>query len=95
MKAAMEARNYVHPSGEIVKLTQYVAWKGHLFSLERELKCEPNIKYVLYPDDSNAGWRIHCVSAANDSFESRAPLPAGTEEAARQTKLCFLFFIYM
>jgi hypothetical protein len=53
----MLARHGAHVSGEIVKLNEYTLWKGHLLTLEQELKISPSIKYVLYPDENKAaGW---------------------------------------
>lgn len=48
MKTAVEQRQSVDSSGEIVKMTQYAPWKEHLHDLERDLSISPPIKYVLY-----------------------------------------------
>jgi len=74
VKVAMQNRRQVHASGEIVRLDQYTVWKSHLLELEKELKVEPSIKYVLYADESKQ-WRIQAVPVDHDSFDSRKALP--------------------
>lgn len=76
MKTAVEQRQSVDPSGEIVKMTQYAPWKEHLHDLERDLSISPPIKYVLYEDDREKKWRIQAVAISPDSFDSRKALPA-------------------
>lgn len=72
VKAAVEDRLNVHPSGEIVRLKEYTLWKGHLLGFEKEMKLNPTVKYVLYPDENAAGWRVQAVSEGQ--FDSRVPL---------------------
>ncbi|KAG0586714.1 hypothetical protein KC19_2G111500 [Ceratodon purpureus] len=69
-------RKEADSSGEILVLKRNCPWKGHLAELEKELKIDPTIKYVLYEDDRSKGWRVQAVSMNPGSFESRLPLPA-------------------
>ncbi|XP_072521834.1 MYG1 exonuclease [Salminus brasiliensis] len=74
VEAAVQARHQVDPSGEIVMLAQGgCPWKEHLFSLEKELKVEIPIKFVLYPDQ-NGQWRVQCVPAGLNTFQNRLSL---------------------
>ena len=64
-------------------------WKDHLYTLEEEeaaaaaaagtegAAAAARVLYVLYPESTAPGakWRVQCVPAARDSFESRQPLP--------------------
>eukprot|EP00887_Chlorella_sp_A99_P007019 scaffold2.g7019.t1 len=73
VKAALEQRLEVDPSGEIVKMT----------TLEEEMGIAGSIKYVLYEasegregwDEREKKWRVQAVGVAPGSFESRRPLP--------------------
>ncbi|XP_066285897.1 MYG1 exonuclease-like [Branchiostoma lanceolatum] len=71
---ALEARHAVDPSGEVILMEQVCPWKEHLFDLEKDMKVDPSIKYVLYPDQGG-NWRVQCVPVATQSFESRLALP--------------------
>ncbi|KAG0266332.1 hypothetical protein DFQ27_009868 [Actinomortierella ambigua] len=72
---ALERREKeVHPSGKILVLDQACPWKEHLFLLEKELCVEEPILYVLYPDEGG-NWRVQCVPASPESFETRKGLP--------------------
>ncbi|XP_076860625.1 MYG1 exonuclease [Brachyhypopomus gauderio] len=71
---AIQTRHKVDPTGEVVVLAQGgCPWKEHLFSLEKELKVEVPIKFVLYPDQSGQ-WRIQCVPAGINTFQNRLSL---------------------
>uniref|UniRef100_A0A8C1BJJ1 Uncharacterized protein n=1 Tax=Cyprinus carpio carpio TaxID=630221 RepID=A0A8C1BJJ1_CYPCA len=64
----------VDPSGEIVLLAQGgCPWKEHLFVLEKELKVDVSIKFVLYSDQSGH-WRVQCVPAGLNTFQNRLSL---------------------
>ncbi|XP_026791410.2 mitochondrial import inner membrane translocase subunit Tim17-A isoform X2 [Pangasianodon hypophthalmus] len=70
VEAAIRTRHQVDASGEIVLLVQGgCPWKEHLFSLEKELKLDISIKFVLYPDQ-NGQWRIQCVPAGLNTFHN-------------------------
>ncbi|URD86901.1 UPF0160 protein MYG1 [Musa troglodytarum] len=71
----LTSRRNVDPSGEIMVLDRFCPWKHHLFDLEKELKINPPIKYVIYQDERNKNWRVHAVSVSPEMFESRQPLP--------------------
>lgn len=78
VKASVEARTSVDPSGAIVVFKQSCPWKDHLFSLEPTLAASPSqILYVLYPESDAPGskWRIQCVPVSPDSFQNRKSLP--------------------
>lgn len=48
----------VDPSGEIIELEGGgCPWKEHLFELEKDLKIEVPIKFVIYTDQ-NKKWRV-------------------------------------
>ena len=74
VQTAIERRHDVHPSGVIVRLDELVVWKSHIASLEDELALSPQLLYVLYADERGK-WRVQCVPAAEDSFQSRKALP--------------------
>ena len=71
---ALKERFDVHPSGEIIVLSQFCPWKGHLGDLEREQNIVGQVKYCLFAD-SNGSWRVQCMSVSADSFENRKSLP--------------------
>uniref|UniRef100_A0A671RJ66 MYG1 exonuclease n=1 Tax=Sinocyclocheilus anshuiensis TaxID=1608454 RepID=A0A671RJ66_9TELE len=48
-------------------------WKEHLFVLEKQLKLDVLIKFVLYPDPSGH-WRVQCVPAGLNSFQNRCEM---------------------
>ncbi|XP_056108507.1 UPF0160 protein MYG1, mitochondrial [Rhinichthys klamathensis goyatoka] len=71
VQQAVQARYQVDPSGEIVLLAQGgCPWKEHLFSLEKEMKVDVPVKFVLYTDQ-NEHWRIQCVPAGLNTFQNR------------------------
>lgn len=49
---AIRQRFDIDQSGEIIVLSQFCPWKEHLVQLEKELKCEKSIKYVLFSEGS-------------------------------------------
>ncbi|KAK7282537.1 hypothetical protein RIF29_11402 [Crotalaria pallida] len=71
----LAARETIDPSGEIIKLNRPCPWKLHIHELEEEMKINPSIKYVLYPDDRSEKWRLQAVAISPTRFESRKPLP--------------------
>ena len=48
VREALETRQEVDGSREIIKLSRYCPWKEHLYELEQELSIEPLIKFCLY-----------------------------------------------
>ncbi|XP_077430517.1 MYG1 exonuclease isoform X2 [Vanacampus margaritifer] len=71
---AVNERYKVDPSGQVMEFSQGgCPWKEHLFALEKELQVETPIKYVLYCDQ-NGQWRVQCVPAGLNTFQSRLPL---------------------
>ncbi|KAK3536955.1 hypothetical protein QTP86_027149, partial [Hemibagrus guttatus] len=71
VESAIQTRHQVDASGEIVLLAQGgCPWKEHLFLLEKELKLDITIKFVLYPDQ-NGQWRVQCVPAGLNTFHNR------------------------
>ena len=48
MKAAIEKREKIDSSGEIIHLEQSCPWKEHLYDLEEEMELKKPIKYCLY-----------------------------------------------
>lgn len=76
VKAAFDARSEFDSGGRLLVFRdQSCPWKDHLYTLEGEAGEGSNkVLYVLYPDKEER-WRVQCVPAAKDSFESRKPLP--------------------
>ncbi|GFZ45118.1 UPF0160 protein [Saitozyma sp. JCM 24511] len=77
VKAALEKRTSIDPSGSVVVFEQSCPWKDHLFSLEPIVTSPSPILYVLYPESDAPGskWRIQCVPESPDSFVNRKSLP--------------------
>ncbi|XP_037107966.1 UPF0160 protein MYG1, mitochondrial [Syngnathus acus] len=74
VEKAVNERYKVDPSGQVMEFSQGgCPWKEHLFALEKELQVETPIKYVLY-SDQNGHWRVQCVPAGLNTFQSRLPL---------------------
>ncbi|XP_061543871.1 UPF0160 protein MYG1, mitochondrial [Phycodurus eques] len=74
VEEAINERHKVEPSGQVMEFSQGgCPWKEHLFALEKELQVETPIKYVLYSDQIGQ-WRVQCVPAGLNSFQSRLPL---------------------
>lgn len=71
----LQQRHEVDASGRIMKLSQFVPWKSHIYELEREMNIEGEITYVLYNDDKDGSWRIQAVAVGPGSFDSRKALP--------------------
>ncbi|CAD6450756.1 a6013d8d-adde-4589-860e-35df9af53099 [Sclerotinia trifoliorum] len=78
VQQAYAKRLQYDPKGRILVFEgQSVPWKDHLYTIEDEESSENQILYVLYPENTapDAKWRIQCVPASKDSFQSRKPLP--------------------
>ncbi|CAM9313090.1 unnamed protein product [Ectocarpus sp. 6 AP-2014] len=72
---SLARRKEDHPSGEIMVLTGFCPWKGHLLELEEEMGIAGELKYVLYAEGDPAGkWRIQAVPVSEGSFALRLPL---------------------
>ncbi|KAI4338009.1 hypothetical protein L6164_016365 [Bauhinia variegata] len=76
VRECLAARGSIDSSGEIIKINQSCPWKLHIHELEEEMKIQPSIKYVIYPDDRRESWRVQAVAVSSDRFESRNPLPS-------------------
>jgi len=76
VEEALNNRQEVHPSGEIMKLPRHCPWQEHMFDLESEEEKHrtPLTKYILFPD-SRAGWRVQAAPVRKGSFENRLALP--------------------
>ncbi|KAI7795556.1 putative UPF0160 protein MYG1 [Triplophysa rosa] len=75
VQQAVQSRYQVDPSGVIVLLAQGgCPWKEHLFALEKEMKLDVPIKFLLYPDQ-NGHWRVQCVPAGPNTFQNRFCCP--------------------
>ncbi|CAN0260233.1 unnamed protein product [Ectocarpus sp. 12 AP-2014] len=72
---SLARRKEDHPSGEIMVLTGFCPWKGHLLELEEEMGIAGELKFVLYAEGDPAGkWRIQAVPVSEGSFALRLPL---------------------
>lgn len=70
VEEALEDRYNVHPSGEIINLSQICPWKDHLFDLENEKGLVGVAKYVLFCS-SATDYRVICVPNKPGSFVCR------------------------
>lgn len=70
VEEALENRYNVHPSGEIIELSQMCPWKDHLFDLENEKELSGVTKYVLFCS-SATDYRVVCVPNKPGSFVCR------------------------
>ncbi|RWS21360.1 UPF0160 protein MYG1-like isoform X2 [Leptotrombidium deliense] len=71
---AIKNRFKVDDSGAIIDLSEAkggLPWKEHLFTIEKELNIENQIKFVIFEDKS---WRVQSVPRDKDSFLLRNPL---------------------
>lgn len=86
VEAAYADRTKYDPQGRILVLDQSLPWKAHLYAIEDEQRRQragetkssvESVLYVLYekPAEESSRWRIQAVPVAQDSFESRKPLP--------------------
>lgn len=71
---AFKNRFNVHPSGKIIVFDQFIPWKDHLYTVEKENNASGEVYYTLFPDDSGK-WRIAAVPVSSTSFDSRKKLP--------------------
>jgi len=74
VEEAVQKRDEVDPSGEILLLEHFCPWKEHLSILETELDLGEMIKYVIFAD-TGSSWRVQCMSKNGSSFENRLSLP--------------------
>jgi uncharacterized UPF0160 family protein len=75
---ALERRQEVHGSGQVIALERSCPWKEHLMDLEKEQGLvDTPILYVLYPESpsGDCNWRIQCVPTRPEGFENRKSLP--------------------
>eukprot|EP00761_Pharyngomonas_kirbyi_P000931 gb/GECH01000932.1/.p1 GENE.gb/GECH01000932.1/~~gb/GECH01000932.1/.p1 ORF type:complete len:405 (+),score=102.59 gb/GECH01000932.1/:1-1215(+) len=71
---AVNKRNEIDSSGEIICMETFCPWKEHLLDVEKEKGIEGQIKYCLFQDTRGA-WRIQAVPLEPESFDNRMPLP--------------------
>lgn len=74
VEEAIRNREKIHPSGEIIELSQMCPWKQHLYDLEKAYNIEGHIKYCIAMGAPN-DWRVICVSLTANSFVCRKFLP--------------------
>ena len=73
VESAVDAREAVDASGQILLLEQYAPWQGHLTDLEAERGLDGHVLYCLF-QDSGGSWRVQAV--AKEGFTSRKALPS-------------------
>jgi len=73
VEAAVDKREAVETTGQILLLEQYAPWQGHLGDLESERGLGQHVLYCVYPD-SGGSWRVQAV--AKEGFVSRKALPS-------------------
>ncbi|SCV03923.1 LAMI_0H12024g1_1 [Lachancea mirantina] len=98
VRNAVENRFSVDKSGKIIQLTQFCPWKEHLYEVERDLKIENQIEFVLFEDSSSA-WRVSTVPVSSTSFKFRKGLPEPLrglrdEKLSQETGLPGCIFIH-
>ncbi|XP_067007428.1 MYG1 protein [Anabrus simplex] len=83
---AINNRYLVHSSGEIMEFPMgtFCPWKEHYFELEKEMKLEPTVKFVLFEDRGT--WRVQAVPVGVGSFVCRVFL-ADEWQGQRDDKL--------
>jgi len=54
VKKCVEERFEVDKGGEIVFLSKFCSWKKCIYEVEKELKCEGKIKYMIFKDNTNS-----------------------------------------
>lgn len=62
-------------------------WQGSLFSLEKESECVGVVKYVLYPEKGNKGWRVQAVPSNEGAFSLRKGLKEDWRGIKQQDEL--------
>ncbi|XP_034948921.1 UPF0160 protein C27H6.8 [Chelonus insularis] len=72
IRASIEKRFEIDPSGEIMELIKAAPWKEFLFEFEKAMKIEPTIKYVIFNANN---WRVQAIPIAMGSFVCRMFLP--------------------
>lgn len=75
VREAILSRSSVSSTDAIIVLSSFCPWKDHLFTLEKELKLESKIQFVVFKDNGGQGYRVQAVNL-KDSFELRTPLKA-------------------
>lgn len=95
---ALEKRDQVHPSGQVIALERPCPWKEHLTELEKERGLDSEDKrilYVLYPESSPEGnWRIQCVPTRPEGFENRKSLPERYLKDGEKGEERYLLWVY-
>lgn len=76
----------VHASGLIIELEQFCPWKEHFFNLEKMLKVDKPILFVIFSDSHN-NWRVQAVSVNTGSYICRLFLH-GEWQGLRDEELC-------
>ncbi|KAJ8958728.1 hypothetical protein NQ318_016456 [Aromia moschata] len=70
VKKAIQDRKKVHPTGEIMLLTERCPWKDHLVALEEEMGISGEIKFCIFHDKGDS-WRVQGIPVQPDSFICR------------------------
>ncbi|KAK0506106.1 metal-dependent protein hydrolase [Armillaria luteobubalina] len=81
--ALANSKKVADDTGKIILLEQFLPWKASPFygrdilrsNLPYESQTQGQAIYVVYPDEMAKAWRIQAVPIAQESFESRKPLP--------------------
>ncbi|XP_042417173.1 MYG1 protein C694.04c-like [Zingiber officinale] len=72
---SLEARSNVDPSSQILLLKKFCPWNLHLLDLEKELKINPLIMFVIYQDERTKIWRVQAAPVSPEKFDCRKRLP--------------------
>ncbi|PHJ20734.1 gamm1 protein [Cystoisospora suis] len=74
---AFKHRFEAHPSGRVIKLSQWCPFQEHVYEIEEEQGVPESVLFCLYPDLKNnevVGWRVYAVQEKDQQFKSRLPL---------------------
>lgn len=73
VRRAIENRFELHPSGEVIELSQYCPHGRHMMELEEEMELVGVIKFVLF-EGSDSSFRVKAVNVSPESFDLRKSL---------------------
>eukprot|EP00918_Siedleckia_nematoides_P054817 GHVU01119732.1.p1 GENE.GHVU01119732.1~~GHVU01119732.1.p1 ORF type:complete len:339 (+),score=69.97 GHVU01119732.1:629-1645(+) len=71
--AAMDERMALHPSGEVICVSQNCPYLEHVIDLEKKQNIEGHIKFVIAPHPKD--WRVRAVPVSMKQFGNRVDLP--------------------
>ena len=73
VKAAYDAREQFHPSGELMFMDRFAPWKDYVFEIEKELGLEGKLKFMI-SQDSRFMFRMGTMTKTPGTFDMRVGL---------------------